>query len=167
MNTPLAPFMPASGMIADKKKRVLLVDTSRTKRDLRSETLRKMGADVDCAAAISEARVWWRPNLYNLVLIHGDTGKALTEKFCEDMRRVMPSQQIMFLVGKPDYLSISRNSDEPFASSDDSEDAYNKITAQVANNGAGSLPQSWGLLEACKRISTARSTANAKTSAMR
>ena len=37
-----------------KKKRVLLVDTSRTKRDLRSETMRKLGMDVDCAGDVAE-----------------------------------------------------------------------------------------------------------------
>jgi CheY-like chemotaxis protein len=47
--------------VPQKKKRVLLVDTSRTKRDLRSETMRKLGVEVDCAADITEARCWWRP----------------------------------------------------------------------------------------------------------
>ena len=43
-----------------KKKRVSLVDTSRAKRDVRSETMRKLGVEVDCAADISDARCWWR-----------------------------------------------------------------------------------------------------------
>ena len=49
-----------------KKKRVLLVDTSRVKRDLRSETMRRLGIEVDCAADVSEARCWWRADLYDL-----------------------------------------------------------------------------------------------------
>src|SRR6202041_1216633 len=53
-----------------KKRRVLLVDASATKRELRAETMRKLGIDVDCAADISEARSWWRAALYNLVLMN-------------------------------------------------------------------------------------------------
>jgi len=36
-----------------KKKRVLLVDASARKRDLRADTMRKLGMEVDCAADIS------------------------------------------------------------------------------------------------------------------
>jgi len=44
-----------------KKKRVLLIDASHAKRDLRAEVLRKLGIDVDCAADMAEARSWWGP----------------------------------------------------------------------------------------------------------
>ena len=47
------------------RKRVLLVDTSSTKRDLRADAMRKLGMDVDCAADINEARSWWRADLYH------------------------------------------------------------------------------------------------------
>jgi hypothetical protein len=40
-----------------RKKRVLLVDTSTAKRDLRAEAMRKLGMDVDCACDIDEARM--------------------------------------------------------------------------------------------------------------
>jgi len=68
MNTPLAlPFsVPGGG----KKKRVLLVDTSPAKRDLRAEVMRKLGMEVDCSADIGEARTWWRASLYDLVFIN-------------------------------------------------------------------------------------------------
>src|SRR6201993_2617444 len=88
-----------------KKKRVLLIDTSRAKRDLRSETMRKLGIDVDCAADIAEARCWWRADLYDLVLINVQQGVGPRDKFCDDLRRAIPAQQIMFLVGKPEYLA--------------------------------------------------------------
>ena len=56
MNTPL-PALPLSAPIPDatKKKRVLLIDISHTKRDLRAEFLRELGMDVDYAADIAEA----------------------------------------------------------------------------------------------------------------
>ena len=47
---PLADNGPA------KKKRILLLDTSQTKRDLRAEVMRKLGIDVDCAADVVESR---------------------------------------------------------------------------------------------------------------
>lgn len=165
MNTPMVAGLHPS-LIAARKKRVLLVDTSRTTRDLRSETMRKLGADVDCAADIIEARSWWRPKLYDLVLIHGDTGKALTDKFCDDMRQAVPAQQIMFLVGKPEYLAASPNLD---ALSDLSpeEDEDGRLKAPIETHVSGKLSQRWGILEACRRISAVRSAADARTKAMR
>ena len=71
MNTPLQSLL-VSAPIPDavKKKRVLLIDTSHSKRDLRAEVMRKLGIDVDSAADIAEARIWWRPALYDLVLMN-------------------------------------------------------------------------------------------------
>src|SRR2546422_6598774 len=88
-----------------KKKRVLLVDASSTKRDLRADTMRKLGMEVDCAADISEARSWWRADLYNLVLINVENERGHRDKFYEDIRGATPPQQLAFLVGKPDYLA--------------------------------------------------------------
>ncbi|HEV2696358.1 MAG TPA: response regulator [Terriglobales bacterium] len=167
MNTPMMPALQPSGLIAARKKRVLLVDTSRIKRDLRSETMRKLGADVDCAADISEARSWWRPNLYDLVLIHGDTGKSQTDKFCDDMRRVMPAQQIKFLVGKPEYLSASPGLDEASSLPEEDAEAYAQMKAPPANDGPGDPSQRWGILEACRRISAVRHAADARSKAIR
>src|SRR4051812_29896027 len=69
-----------------KKRRVLLVDSSRAKRDLRAEIMRKLGMDVDCAEDISEARTWWRADLYNLVLISAENEHGRRDRFCEDIR---------------------------------------------------------------------------------
>ena len=69
MTTPIvaSPLSTADGIPA-KKKRVLLLDTSQTKRDLRADVMRKLGIEVDCAADVIEARCWWRADLYDLVL---------------------------------------------------------------------------------------------------
>ena len=90
-----------------KKRRVLLVDSSRAKRDLRAEIMRKLGMDVDCAEDISEARTWWRADLYNLVLISAENEHGRRDRFCEDIRGAVPPQQMAFLVGKPEYLANS------------------------------------------------------------
>ena len=57
MNTPALAALPLSVNVpvVDKKKKVLLVDASSRKRDLRAEVMRKLGMDVDCAADIDEA----------------------------------------------------------------------------------------------------------------
>src|SRR5450631_2952890 len=105
MSTPL-DGLPLSALPAKlKNKRVLLVDTSTTKRDLRAESMRKLGMEVDCAVDISEARSWWRADLYSLVLIDMESGLGHRDKFCDDMCRATPPQQISFLVGKPGYLA--------------------------------------------------------------
>ena len=56
----LSPALPLSAPIpsGDKKRRVLLVDTSQAKRELRAEVMRRLDMDVDCAADIAEARSW-------------------------------------------------------------------------------------------------------------
>src|SRR5208282_6466554 len=101
-----------------KKKRVLLLDTSQTKRDLRADVMRKLGIDLDCAADVLEARSWWRADLYNLVLINvaGETGSR--DEFCSDLRGATPPQRIAFLVGGPDYLAAAPQSDEAAAEPD-------------------------------------------------
>ena len=97
MTTPvtLLPLSTPNGNPA-RKKRVLLLDASQTKRDLRAEVMRKLGIEVDCAADLLEARCWWRADLYNLVLINvageieSGTSSALT---CEVrfLRKKLPS----------------------------------------------------------------------------
>ena len=146
--------LPAAGPASAKKKRVLLVDTSRPKRDLRSETMRKLGMEVDCAADIAEARCWWRADLYDLVLINVAEVTGPTDKFCDDIRKATPAQQIMFLVGRPEYLATSPKADtavlpeslQPLSSAD-------VKAALVA--AASEHTERWGILEACRRISWA------------
>jgi len=83
MNTPqiLSPNPDAIPGV-QKKKRVLLVDASPGRRDLRAETMRKLGMNVDCAADITEARSWWRADLYNLVLINMGNDLGNCDRFC-------------------------------------------------------------------------------------
>jgi hypothetical protein len=159
-----APNDPA--VAAAKKKRVLLVDTSRAKRDLRSETMRKLGIAVDCAADISEARCWWRADLYDLVLIHMEDSPGPLEKFCNDLRTATPPQQIMFLVGGPSYLSSAPGCER--APQDEENDSTpsegNKMACAVSNPGER---QRWGIMEACRQISAIRSMYDARTRAIR
>jgi CheY-like chemotaxis protein len=165
------PFMalPLSAPIPVKlkMKRVLLVDSSTTKRDLRAETMRKLGMEVDCAADISEARSWWRAALYNLVLVDMESELGHRDKFCEDVRAAKPPQSLAFLVGKPGYLADSPNADKKssFQKHDD-QALIGDVKAALAAD-VGALSQRWGILEASRRISAVRSACSARTRAMR
>jgi CheY-like chemotaxis protein len=168
MNSPLLA-LPLSAPIPGgvKKKRVLLIDASHAKRDLRAEVLRKLGIDVDCAADIAEARSWWRPALYDLVLMNMDKGRGQRDKFCDDLRRATPPQRLAFLVGQPEYLADSPNANEELAAENENERA-----AMDGANGTlpvvpGDATERWGILEASRRISAVRSASIARTQAMR
>jgi hypothetical protein len=151
-----------------KKKRVLLVDTSRTKRDLRSETMRKLGMDVDCASDVAEARCWWRVDLYDLVLFSGGEGVGHRDKFCEDIRNAAPLQQIMFLVGKPEYLASAPGLEIPAIEQNDGPPLWSDVKAALASSSADQpLMQRWGILEACRKISAVRSVSEARSKALR
>ncbi|HMK31164.1 MAG TPA: response regulator [Terriglobales bacterium] len=150
-----------------KKKRVLLVDTSPSKRDLRAEAMRRLGMEVDCAADISEARSWWRADLYNLVLINVENELGHRNEFCEDMRRATPSQQLAFLVGKPEYLADAPRADGVSSGQPDSDVILQKEpSATRSTDVSGGPPQCWGILEASQRISAVRSAFFARSKAM-
>jgi len=147
-----------------RKKRVLLVDASTASRDLRADTMRKMGMDVDCAIDINEARLWWRADLYHLVLLNVENDLGNRDKFCEDIRGAAPPQQFAFLVGKPEYLANAPNADEvvfPHTEPSASEQVVPEMQASED-------PRSrWGIMEASRRISAVRSLSAARTKALR
>jgi CheY-like chemotaxis protein len=151
-----------------KRKRVLLLDVSAAKRELRAEALRKLGMEVDCACDISEARSWWRADLYNLVLIDMESEGGHLDRFCEDIRAAIPPQQVAFLVGKPAYLSQSPNVAATSSSQleGDEEDASRTRPAH-ATDTIRDPGRPWGIMEASRRISAVRSVSAARSRAMR
>lgn len=168
MNTPLLS-LPTSAPIPDavKKKRVLLIDTSHAKRDLRVEVLRKLGIEVDSAADIVEARIWWKPALYDLVLISMEKGRGQRDKFCSDARNATPPQRLAFLVGRPEYLADSPNEDQELAMESGAPQADIGRAKSIVPADSGDRAQRWGILEASRRISAVRSASIARTQAMR
>ena len=168
MNTTLPPpsllSAPTPGGL--KKKRVLLVDTCRAKRELRAEVMRKFGMDVDCAANADEARSWWKADFYDLVLINMEQSREYRDKFCDDIRSATPPQRLAFLVGQPEYLADSPNGDgeSPQQNADDLIVGHMSL-ALAADRG--NPTQRWGILEASRRISAVRSKSLARTQAMR
>jgi CheY-like chemotaxis protein len=168
MNRPLWA-LPVSAPVpgAVKKKRVLLIDISHAKRDLRAEVLRKLGIEVDCAADIAEARSWWRPALYDLVLMNMDKGRGQRDKFCDDLRSAKPPQRLAFLVGQPEYLSVWPNANEELSAENGDERAAVGSVDGTFPLDPGDSTQRWGILEASRRISSVRSASIARTRAMR
>jgi len=168
MNTPLAAI-PLSLQIAGayKKKRVLLVDTSAHKRDLRAEVMRRLGIDVDCAADIGEARSWWRADLYDLVLVNMEKGLGHRDRFCDDVRGANPPQRLAFLVGGPDFLANLPSEDEPLPLENVDEQVLISQVKAALSSDMKDLTQRWGILEASRRISAVRSACSARTKAMR
>jgi CheY-like chemotaxis protein len=167
--TTTLPALPLPAPIPDvvKKKRVLLVDTSQAKRDLRAEVLRKRGMYVDIAADIAEARSWWRPALYDLVLINMEKGRGQRDKFCDDIRSAMPPQRLAFLVGQPEYLADLPNADQELLMERGDEQAAIGSAKVAFPADPGDSTQRWGILEASRRISAVRSASVARSRAMR
>jgi CheY-like chemotaxis protein len=168
MNTTLPPVPLLSAPIPGgvKKKRVLLVDTSRAKRELRAEVMRKFGMDVDCAADVDEARSWWKADFYDLVLINMENAQGYRDRFCDDIRSAIPPQRLAFLVGQPEYLADSPNGDgESLQQNADDLIVGDMRLALAADRGDPT--QRWGILEASRRISAVRSKSLARTQAMR
>ena len=168
MTTPLPVSLLAAPTPASlKKKRVLLIDASTKTRDLRAETLRKLGVDVDCAADILEARSWWRADLYNLVLIDMENELGHRDKFCEDVRGATPPQHLAFFVGKPGYLADLPHAEEvPPAPKNGNYSNGGDVKAAMAVDLSSGLSQRWGILEASRRISAVRSLSLARSKAM-
>jgi hypothetical protein len=172
MTMPISAPLSVEAFGSVKKKRVLLVDGSPSKRDLRAETMRKLGIEVDCAADITEARSWWRADLYNLVLIHMENGSGPQDKFCQDMRSATPPQALAFLVGKPEYLADAPSGEEESLGQPKQESPLLNGTSLARTSIAQSgdvlrdRPQRWGILEASQRISAVRSASNARSRAL-
>jgi len=166
---------PAQGVAMNpimnpKNRRVLLLDSSQTKRDLRADVMRKLGIDVDCAADVLEARCWWRADLYNLVLINAEGEPESRDKFCSDIRSANPPQRIAFFVGGPQYLAIAPQPGGTGAEA--GEDALHRemvaaLLTRSSQTAAQPASQRWGILEACKRISSVRSVSEARSRALR
>ena len=166
MSAPIFALPPAAILDPEKKKRVLLLDASRPQRDLRAETMRKLGIEVDCAADIAEARCWWRADFYDLVLINLHDGIAPRDRFCDDMRKATPGQQIMFLVGKPEYLALAPNADADLLLQEPAAELVSETKSDIFDD-ASERPERWGILEACRKISAVRHLSDARAKAVR
>ena len=161
LTSPMANQVPN----AIKRKRVLLLDDSSAKRELRAEAMRKLGVDVDCAVDLNEARSWWGVDHYNLVLIHMQNTDGHLNNFCDELRAASPAVRLAFLVGKPEYLAQSPNSvAEPQA--DGMEESSCGSEAELTEDGNKAL-LTCGIMAASRKTAQVRSVSVARTMALR
>lgn len=147
-----------SAIPALARKRVLLVDTYATKRDLRSKIMRKLGVDVDCAADITQARAMWQADSYSLILVDVHNDAVNVQEFCDEVRSAKPPQSVAFLVGKPEYLAGSPLSDDGAALlAPDVHGAWGETVIAMYANACVALPRRHGFQEASWRIAATRS----------
>jgi CheY-like chemotaxis protein len=139
------------------KKRILLVDTYATKRDLRAKIMRKLGVEVDCAADISEARSLWQADSYSLVLVDVRNDSANVQEFCDEVRSAKPPQTVAFYVGKPDYLSGSPASEDGVPRPPNGHGPWGETVIALYASACEALPRRWGFQEASLRIAATRS----------
>jgi CheY-like chemotaxis protein len=140
------------------RKRVLLIDTYATKRDLRSKIMRKLGVDVDCAADITEARALWQAGSYSLILVDVYNDSVNVQEFCDEVRSAKPPQSVAFLVGKPEYLAVSPVSDNGVpVPTPDVHGAWGEMVIAMYANACVALPRRYGFQEASWRIAATRS----------
>lgn len=146
----------ASHALLPAKKKVLLVVSNMSKRNLRASVLRKHGLDVVCASRVSDARMLWHPLTYDLVLFDARNDQANATELCVEMRSRAPKQRIAFLVGKPEYLA---SSPAPFEEGfvEEMPTRCEENVRQLMTNACEALPRRGGFLEARWRMALARS----------
>jgi len=98
MGVALKTFLP---------KRVLLVDSRERTRIVRAAALRGQKVEVDTAASLTEALIFWRTGKYNLVLLKTRETVQQSVEFFQMIKQEKPCQQVAFLVGAPGYLSFT------------------------------------------------------------
>ena len=97
---------PLRGQPILANKKVLLIDRNQPTRDVRVRVLQSHSVEVRAAASLRTARFFWRPNVYDLILLDVRRhlpGEAL--EFYEQIRTTSPNEHFAFLVGPPVFLS--------------------------------------------------------------
>jgi len=86
-------------------KNVLIVDGNEAMQKLRARVLRSRGVHVHTAKSVTEAKLLWVPDFFDLVLVDVRQRSKEAVEFWRTIRRQHPRQRISFLVGPPTYLS--------------------------------------------------------------
>lgn len=134
-----------------KMKRVLLMVTNRSRRNLRATVYRNAGMEVICATHIGDARELWHPKAYDLVLFEVAADLEGSAALCADMKAQCPGQKVAWLVGQPEFLSGRPRS------SDAASSACGDNVRQLMANACEALPRRGGFLEARWRMALRRS----------
>ena len=133
-----------------KPKRILLMVTNRSRRNLRATVYRNAGIEVVCANHMGDARELWHPMTYDLVLF--DVGSELdgSVALSADMKAECPGQKVAWLVGGPEFLSGLPRCGEAVSN------ACADNMRQLMANACEALPRRGGFLEARWRMALRR-----------
>ena len=132
-------------------KRILLMVTNRSRRNLRATVYRNAGIEVVCATHMGEARELWHPKVYDLVLFEVGPELDGSVALCADMKAECPRQKVAWLVGGPEFLSgLPRCGDT-------AANACGDNMRQLMANACEALPRRGGFLEARWRMVLRRS----------
>jgi CheY-like chemotaxis protein len=121
--------------------------------------LRQLGAEVDGAADVSEARSLWQAGSYNLVLVDVRNDSINVQEFCDEIRAAKPPQTVSFLVGQPEYLSRTPAPEAEVVSNAPAAASapWGETVVSLFANACEALPRRWGFQEASLRIAAVRS----------
>ncbi len=103
-----APFVMNHG-----NRSVLLIDVHFRTRDSRAQTMRKLGATVDCVSTGVAALAKFASGLYQLVLIDLGRDAEGAEQLARDIRLKNPKQLVGFLVAGPALISKTLRKSTP------------------------------------------------------
>jgi response regulator RpfG family c-di-GMP phosphodiesterase len=88
-----------------RTKNVLIVDGNEAMQKMRARVLRSRGVHAHTAKSVTEAKVVWVPDFFDLVLLDVRQKSKEAVEFWRTIRSQHPRQRISFLVGPPTYLS--------------------------------------------------------------
>ena len=112
-------------------KNVLIIDGNEAMQNMRASVLRSHGVHVHLAKSVTEAKLLWVPDFFDLVLLDMRQRSKEAVAFWRTIRREHPRQRISFLVGPPTYLS-STCADEVIARHKDPEDWMQRLKMSIA-----------------------------------
>lgn len=93
--------MAARGALAVPRPRILLLlcgGSDRIRRALQKH------AHLDCAGSLPEARQFWRPGRYEMVLATFDQDPEECARLCREIKHRAPEQLLVFLAGTGENL---------------------------------------------------------------
>src|SRR5207244_13598555 len=88
-------------------KNVLIIDGNEAMQNMRASVLRSHGVHVHLAKSVSEAKLLWVPDFFDLVLLDMRPRSKEGVVFWRTIRREHPRQRVSFLVGPPTNLSAT------------------------------------------------------------
>ena len=112
-------------------KNVLIIDGNEAMQNMRASVLRSHGVHVHLAKSVTEAKLLWVPDFFDLVLLDMRQRSKEAVAFWRTIRREHPRQRISFLVGPPRYLSATC-ADEVIARNKYPEDWMQRLKMSIA-----------------------------------